>query len=515
MNERTEAQKGKLNIKVGIVLTYISLAVSLVGSFFVTRLLLNVLGDSNYGLLSFCNSITSWFTVITSSLGGSFLFFVNKELKEKGTEKETNSIMFKILGLLALLSFILLGAILGVLKLTKFELPNYSHEENNLIFLLLLLSGASVCITISMSVFSLYLNYKKAFIFKRSFQIVMLLATYGLNLGFVLLTGSVIAIAVVSCCVAVFSGVVTAIYAIKVKKMAIGHISLKDNKALIRQISGYSFYLLLAAITSNLHTNIDKTILGTMVDAASVTTYQLSITFLVHINTLAYTFTETLAPAIHEHYQKGDDGGARTLCQRISSIQLMVVFFIVGGYVSCGRYFTLLWLGESRLTVYPLTCALMAIYAFPWCNSSHLESLKAINKHKFSTIVSVSAALANVLVSVILVFFLPKEYAVWGCVIGTGLTKIISEYILLPVYFRKTLGANLAAMFLNAGKFVLYTGVGLGFSFLILFLLQPTPLPTLAQFFISGSSFVLVYSALQVLFERNTLLSLRRKRSRP
>lgn len=85
------------NIKFCVVLSYVVMAVSILGSLFVSNIVLIYIGDYNYGLYSFVNSITTWLTVISSSLTASFLRFTSIEAKEFNSTERTNTIYLKSL----------------------------------------------------------------------------------------------------------------------------------------------------------------------------------------------------------------------------------------------------------------------------------------------------------------------------------------------------------------------------------------------------------------------------------
>ena len=74
------------NIKFGVILSFVSLGVSIIGTLFITNRVLNYIGDYNYGLYSFVNSITSWLSIVSAALSASFLRFATSESKKiKGT----------------------------------------------------------------------------------------------------------------------------------------------------------------------------------------------------------------------------------------------------------------------------------------------------------------------------------------------------------------------------------------------------------------------------------------------
>ena len=86
------------NIKLGAILSYVAMLISILGALFITNRVLNYIGDYNYGLYSFVNSITSWLTVLSSALASSFLRFQTIESKKnKESTSKTNGLYFELL----------------------------------------------------------------------------------------------------------------------------------------------------------------------------------------------------------------------------------------------------------------------------------------------------------------------------------------------------------------------------------------------------------------------------------
>ena len=128
------------NIKFGVVLSYVAMAVSMIGNLFISNRVLNLIGDYNYGLYAFVNSITSWLTVISTALTSSFLRFTTLEAHNKnGDTSRTNSIYFQLL--FSLSSIVVSIGLLFVVTLffNRVCFTKYNWEESKLIYILFVL----------------------------------------------------------------------------------------------------------------------------------------------------------------------------------------------------------------------------------------------------------------------------------------------------------------------------------------------------------------------------------------
>ena len=491
------------NVSIGLILSYIALAISLIGSFLVTPIILNNIGDSNYGLFSFCNSITSWLSIISTALGSSFIFFVNKEMKETNTESKTNSIF--------VLSLSILSALIGVATLLSviivyfsgLSFSNYSTSENKMILALLLISGGNVAITVLFSAYRLFNNYKKSFVFVRGIQVIVSLLTYSLDLILAIYTKSIISIALVTFFASLFNGVLNLLYALKIRKMSFVSVKSFDAKQDFKRIVGYSSIILLSTIINNLDSNIDKTLLGLMTNSTNVAIYQLSISFIVHLNVVAYSFSEIMQPNIFFLIRNDRNDEANSLFLKISKLQSLIVLLIVGGYISCGYHFVIMWIGSERIMVYYYSLVLFVSCIIPLTLTSTIEFGRAKNKHKIPTVFGLCSSILNILLTIIFLLLLDGEFAIWSCIFGTIASRVIFSYIVNPIYYKKVLSLPIEKYYLNLSKELIFMVTAIIPGLLITFFLKGANIATVLKVLIEGMSFLIIYGVLLLLFERH------------
>ena len=169
------------NIKVGIVISYVILSLSVLGAFIVTPRLLEMLGDVQYGLLSFASSIATWLTVISSALSASYLRFVNKAIQKDGVgEGRINSLYLKLFLFLALAVLIITIVGTSACYTLSINFGNYSPSENKIIIFLLLISGINIAVQLAFATFTHFLTYKQEFIFIRGLALIDSFLTFAL-----------------------------------------------------------------------------------------------------------------------------------------------------------------------------------------------------------------------------------------------------------------------------------------------------------------------------------------------
>ena len=112
---------------------------------------------------------------------------------------------------------------------------------------------------------------------------------------------------------------------------------------------------------------------------------------------------------------------------------------IITGFVIFGKYFITLLYGESYETAYYMACILMIPVTIPLIQNVGLNIIQAKNKYKFRTVVFFFIAIANVMVSIPLA----KLYGGIGAAMGTGLSLIIGQVIIMNVYYQKKIHINI------------------------------------------------------------------------
>ena len=288
------------NVKLGIVISYITLFVSIIGAFVVTPRILEYLGDEQYGLLNFANSITAWLTVISSALAASYIKFASEHKKEGKDVGIVNTSYFRIFAILALIMLVIIGAGIGIFYGFNVQLPQYSFEENRLILSLLLVSGINVALNVFFSVFNNFLTYRKQFIFIRIVALAVAFLTFACNLIFAFTTRNVLSVSIVAVVLTSVSSVITVFYAFKKERMTFSHKGFKETSPLIKSIIIFSSYVLLNAVVDQINAHLDKTLLGLMVNAQAVTDYTLAKYFNGYLLVLVGAISSTFMPKVHE-----------------------------------------------------------------------------------------------------------------------------------------------------------------------------------------------------------------------
>lgn len=502
-------QSTRKNIRLGIVLSYASMVVSLMGSLFISNRVLNYIGDYNYGLYSFVGSITSWLTVVSSALNASYLRYatIDEKSSEDGAPSKTNTIYLKLLIILSLFALIVGGAVVGTLYGCHVCLGKYDWDDSQVMYALFAISLFNIAISMPSSVYTHYLTLKQKFIFTKFLGIATTILTYAANFLIAYFTRSILLLASYSILSTVLSLAFHCYYSHK-QGISFAKVSLRENKTLVWSIVWFSSILLFNTIVDQINTAVDKTLLGIYATPEKVTIYQMGQSFSTYMVSMSVAVSGVFAPQMHLLVAEKNEQGLKDLYLKISKVQTLVLCMVVFGFLACGKDFILWWIGPERIDAFYVGFVLMAIDLCPLTLNASIEIQRAENKHKFRALVYFVVALTNVLLSILFLHLFSSEDAIYACLLGTVIARIASHWVAMNIYNKK-------AIHLPVGRYMLtllvYMAIGFACAVPVYFLgkLLAERLDSyLARFLIEGGAFALLYLLIIGLMNRKMVKSL-------
>ena len=445
------------NIKIGALLTYVMLIVSICVHVFYTPFFLRKVGDVNFGIFSFVASITSWFTVGVYALNDSFTRFSTIERKEYNSNGRTNTIYLKMLVFLATIIIIISAIIFVLLKTGVIALNKYTPAEKDIILILYVLSSLQIVAVTIFTIFKLYIEYESKFIVVKSAMLIhsilnVLACVLALVVGKGIIVISTIHLLTNSTLLCFFC-----VYAIKKQHMTFARVKIQDNITLVSAIVSFSSFLLLSTIVTEVDYSVDKTILGFFAGAEFVTLYQLGMSFNTYFNELATAINSVFIPKINKYVVNHDNKGVDYIFLNMSLLQNIIVFLVIGEFIVCGKDFITWWVGPEKIGVYWIALVLLLLSSYPCVSYSTVTIKRAMNKHRIPSVVRVIVAITNVLLSILLICIMPKEMAITACLIGTMISSLAGKWFFMFFYDYRVTGLPMLKMLKDFVLFILIT----------------------------------------------------------
>ena len=426
--------------QVGIALTYIQMAFSILVNIICTPIILKKLGQSEYGLYNLTSSIISYLSLLTLGFGASYIRFYSRYKAEKDEDgiQRLNGlymIVFLILGAVAFVG----GLVLSFNSKILFN-STYSARDLKIAKVLMLLLTFNMAISFPMSVYTAIISSQERFIFQKIVNIGKTVIAPVMSIAVIFFGFGSIGMVVVTTIVTLFIDFINIFYCHKKigAKFRFG----KIDGRLLKEIAVFSIFIAINQLIDQLNMQTDKVILGKMINASAVAIYAIAATIQTMYLHFSTAVNSVFAPKIHRIINSGEkdvDDQLTDLFIKIGRVQYFILMLIMTGFIFFGQYFIKIWAGEDFKIAYYLVLILMIPSTVPLIQNIGIEIQRAKNKHQFRSLVYLLVAIINVAISIILC----KYYGLLGVTIGTAFANIVGCIIIMNIYYHKKIGLNI------------------------------------------------------------------------
>lgn len=242
------------------------------------------------------------------------------------------------------------------------------------------------------------------------------------------------------------------------------------NKGFIYSIIGYSSWILLQMIATQINAFADQIMLGMLVPGASmiIAVYGVGVQVVQYFQSIGGAIGGVLFPGVVSMVEKGADSDLlENEMVRIGRISLIVLLAIWGGFALYGQQFIRLWAGTEYGDAFYIALILMTAHLFIQVESIGSQILWAKNEHKEQAILKFAIVLVNIILTVILI----QWNALFGATIGTFISLVLGDVVVMNIVFKRKIGISLWNYYKSLFKgiwisFLIAVIVGFAFSFL-------------------------------------------------
>ena len=426
--------------QVGIALTYIQMAFNILVNIICTPIILNKLGQSEYGLYNLTSSIISYLSLLTLGFGSSYIRFYSRykvEDDEEGISKLNGLYMFVflILGSVALIG----GLIISFNSQILFN-ATYSERDLYIAKILMLLLSFNMALSFPMSVYTSIISSQERFIFQKLVNIGKTVFAPIMSIAVIFFGFGSIGMVVVTTIISLIIDIINILYCHKKigVKFKFGRIDI----SLLKEIAVFSVFIAINQLIDQLNMQTDKVILGKTLNSSAVAIYSIAATIQTMYVGFSTAVNGVFGPKIHEIINKEQQNSDRKLTElfiKIGRVQFFILMLILTGFVFFGKYFIQVWVGFEYEIAYLMTLILIVPITIPLIQNIGIEIQRAKNKHQFRSLVYLIMAIFNVLVSIVLC----NHMGIIGVTIGTAMSYILCNGIIMNVYYYKKLGVNI------------------------------------------------------------------------
>lgn len=425
-------------LKAGAILSYISMALGYIISIIYTPIMLRLLGQSEYGLYNLVSSVVSYLGLLSFGFGSAYMRYYSR-YKVKDDEENIAKlngmflIVFSIIGLIAVLAGSVLvyntELIFGE-KLTVSELSTAKVLMAIMVF--------NIASSFPVSVFNSYITANEEYIFQKVIQMIRLIVNPFIMLPVLLMGYKSIGMVVVTTLLTIIVEISNMIFCFK--KLKIKFFFHQFDFSLMWEMAVFSSYIFLNMIIDQINWNIDKFVLGRYKGTIAVAVYGLAAQLNSYYLSISTAISNVFIPRVNRMVAIDNDNKELTnLFTRVGRIQFILLSLVCSGLIFFGRPFINMWAGTDYNETYPIVLLLVIPVTIPLIQNLGIEIQKAKNMHKFRSWVYFFIAVANVFLSIPLA----KAYGGIGAAIGTAVSLLIGNGLVMNWYYHNKIGIDM------------------------------------------------------------------------
>lgn len=437
----------KNQLKLGVVLSYLSTGLNMLIQLIYTPIMIRLLGQSEYGLYTLVGSVVSYLSLFSLGFTGAYLRFYSQK-KAKNDSKgiaQLNGMFLALFTVMSIAAFVC-GMILVQFPRQIFG-TNLTDEEISTAQKLMAILVVNIALTFPAGLLDSIVSAHEKFLFQRIVTLLGVICNPLLALPLLLIGYGSVAVVCVTTFITVTKLFMNAFYCLRVLHVNFAFDGF-DFKVL-REIASFSFFLFLNMIIDQINWSVDKFILGRVSGTNAVAIYGVG----SQINSLVITFSSAIssvfAPRVNRIAAENTpdrNNQFTVLLTRVGRIQYLILMLIVSGFVIFGKYFiTDIYSTAEYASAYPVALLLIIPAFIPLIQNLGVEIQRSMNKHQIRSVIYLVMAVLNIVISIPLA----KAFGPVGSALGTAIGLILANGIVMNIYYQKGIGMDMVFFWKN------------------------------------------------------------------
>jgi O-antigen/teichoic acid export membrane protein len=399
---------------------------ALVG-FLMMPFMVHQLGDVKYGIWILVINFTGYLGLLDLGISSSIVKYVAEFRAKKDIHglNEVCSTAFYFYLVSGVLAF-LLTAIIALYFIPFFKIPVAQLPEARYVSIIV---GLGIGLSLPLGFFYGYVRGIQQYDVLAIIGMANLLISSLFIVIFLLNGHGLITLALINLSSVAFSGVIVIPYVYRTNqdlKLRIGLIK-REN---IRLISQYSLFMFFYYGSLRIIFAAGSLIIGFFLTAAAVTYYAIPQRLVASLRILIMA-TAVVLPTVSHLNAVGQTEKIQKLLIAGTKYALMIALPVGASYVIIGREFISLWFSSKySLVCYPVLAILTFGIIAHVCHFASVQVLQGLAKHRVTAYLVICEAIANIVLSIILV----RKYGIVGVAIGTTIPMIVTNIIVIPWY---------------------------------------------------------------------------------
>ncbi len=429
--------------KLGIVLQYMQMGISILVSLLYTPVMLRMLGQNEYGIYSVSSSIISYLSLLSLGLGSSYIRFYSMYKNQDNGEKvkSLNGMYFSVFVVIGLIA---LGAGLAMsFNAGAFYNDSYTVDEIGIAKVLMIFLSINLAISFPSSVFVSYISSQERFIWQKIVNMASTVVSPCANIILLYCGFGSIGMVVTSTCVSILVSVANVWFCFRKLNMKMSFRSF--DWRLFKNIFVFSFFIALHQVIDQVNWQTDKIILGKLATGSAVAVYSVAASINNMYLQFSIAISSVYAPKVNAVVAENGPNCNDELVDlmiKVGRLQFFVINLILTGFIFFGQYFISRWAGEGYENSYIIALLLIVPATLTLTENLALEIRRAKNMHKVPTFVMLGASVLNVAISIWFAYLWGEV----GVAIGTTISLVLN-FFFVNIYYALRIKLNMVRFF--------------------------------------------------------------------
>ncbi|MBP2657620.1 MAG: Polysaccharide biosynthesis protein [Firmicutes bacterium] len=472
-------------LKASVVLSYSSMILGYAIAIVYTPIMLRLLGQSEYGLYNLVSSVVSYLGLMSFGFGSAFIRYysrykINNQQSKISMLNGMFLIVFIVIGFIALIAGLIVVMNIEYIfgeKLTMNELATAKILMTIMIF--------NIVISLMTSVFNNYVVANEEYIFQKIIGMIKLVLGPLIILPVLLMGYKSVGMILATSVISLIFEISQVIFCLKKLKMKF--LFQEFDFSLMREMSIFSFYIFMNMIIDLVNWNVDKFILGIFHGTVTVAIYGLAVQLNFYYLSISLAISSVFIPKVNRMVAVSNDNKELTLLfTKVGRVQFLILSLISSGLILFGLPFINLWAGKEYSESYLILIILIVPVTIPLIQNLGIEIQRAKNMHQFRSWIYLFIAICNLCMSIPL----GKLYGGIGCAVGTAVSFIIGNGIIMNWYNHKKVGLNMKFFWRQILSMIPSLIPPIASGILMLIFLD---LNHIITFFICGTIYVIIF----------------------
>lgn len=437
-------------LKIGSLISYLQMGLGVIISLAYTPIMIRLLGKSEYGLYNTIASTISTLSILNLGFNSGYIRYYAKytAANDKDGIARLNGLfllIFSVIGLVALGCGLFLSNNLHYVFST-----GLIEEEYRIARILMLLMTANLALSFPMSVFQNIISAHEKFVFLKLLGLMKTVVSPLVTLPLLLIGYRSIAMVAVTIGIALFTDSLYMFYVFG--RLNQRFVFNKLDKGIFVGLFAYSALIAVNTIVDQINWNVDKILLGRFRGTEMVAIYSVGYSLYAYYMTFSTSISGVFTPRIHGIVNACANNTTKlkeqltSLFVRVGRIQFLLLSLVAGGMIFFGKAFiTKFWVGGDYEDAYYVALLLMLPATIALTQNLGIEIQRAQNKHWFRSVAYAIMAIINLGISIVLC----QLYGAVGSAIGTAISLILCNGLVMNVYYQKQCNIDIKEFWLN------------------------------------------------------------------